>query len=101
MPVPAQDLFQTQLGYGASYHPWAINEAKGVKCSYCAGQFPVARQLCDTYTIVHGIHAPNGKELMDKIFTAFHKVFGRLEEAIAHADDAIYPGADAKLYGAG
>src|SRR5208337_990944 len=101
MPVPAQDLFQTQLGYGGSHHPWAINEAKGVKYDYCADKYPVAEQLCDTYTIVHGIHAPNGKELMDKILTAFHRVFGDLDAAIAHAGDAIYPGADAKLYGAG
>jgi len=101
MPVPAQDLFQAQLGYGGSHHPWAINEAKGIKYHYSGDDYPVAKQLCDTYTILHGIHAPNGKELMDKILTAFHKVFARLDEAIAHADDAIYPGADARLYGAG
>ncbi len=101
MPVPAQDLFQAQLGYGGSHHPWAINEAKGVKYDYCADKYPVAKQLCDTYTIVHGIHPPNGKELMDKILTAFHRVFGELDTVISHADDAIYPGADGKLYGAG
>jgi hypothetical protein len=94
-------LFQAQLGCGGSHHPWAINEAKGIKYHYSGDDYPVAKQLCDTYTILHGIHAPNGKELMDKILTAFHKVFTRLDEAIAHADDAIYPGADARLYGAG
>jgi len=101
MPVPAQDLFQTQLGYGGSHHPWALNEGRGVKYRYCADQYPVAKQLCDTYTIVHGIHPPNGKDLMDKILTAFHRVFGDLDAVIAHADDAINPGADAGLYGAG
>ncbi len=41
------------------------------------------------------------KTLMDKILTAFHKVFANLDQALAHADDAIYPGVDGKLYGAG
>lgn len=101
MPVPAQDIFQSKLGYGGSSHPWAINEAKGIHYNYDPVQFPVAQMLCDTYTIVHGVHAPNGKALMDRILAAFHKVFSNLDQALAHADDAVYPGADGKLYGAG
>jgi perosamine synthetase len=101
MPVPAQDLFQSQLGYGGTRHPWAINEAKGIRYDYNPAQFPVAQALCDTYIAVHGIHAPNGLDLMDKIVAAFHKVFSHLEEALAHADDAVFPGADGRLYGAG
>jgi hypothetical protein len=38
---------------------------------------------------------------MAGIVAAFHKVFAQLDVAIAHADDAIYPGADGKLYGGG
>jgi len=101
MPVPAQDIFQSKLGYGGSHYPWAVNEAKGIKYEYRAEDYPVAGQLCDTYTIVHGIHAPNGSGLMKKMVEAFHKVFGNLGQALDHADDAIYPGADGKLYGAG
>jgi len=101
MPVPAQDLFQSKLGYGASHHPWALNEAKGITYSYDVDQFPVAKNLCDTYTVVHGIHAPNDKVVMDKILAAFDKVFANLDVAIAHADDKIFPGADGKLYGTG
>jgi perosamine synthetase len=101
MPVPAQDLFQSMLGYGGSRYPWAINEAKGVRYSYDVNQFPVAKNLCDTYTIVHGIHPPNDHVLMDKIVAAFKKVFANLDVAVAHADDAIYPGADGRLYGGG
>jgi perosamine synthetase len=100
MPVPAQDLFQSKLGYGGSSYPWAVNEAKGIHYNYDPSQFPVAQMLCDTYTVVHGIHAPNGRPLMDKIVAAFQKVFANLGEALDHADDAIYPGADGKLYGA-
>ncbi len=101
MPVPAQDLFQSKLGYGGSRYPWTVNEAKGIVYDYNPAQFPVAQMLCDTYTIVHGIHAPNGKPLMNKILAAFHKVFAHLDQALDHADDPIYPGADGKLYGAG
>jgi perosamine synthetase len=100
MPVPAQDLFQSKLGYGGSSYPWAVNEVKGIHYNYDPNQFPVAQMLCDTYTVVHGIHAPNGRPLMDKIVAAFNKVFANLGEALDHADDAIYPGADGKLYGA-
>ncbi len=100
MPVPAQDIFQSQLGYGQSNYPWAVNKAKGIQYRYNADDYPVARMLCDTYTVVHGIHAPNGMELMKKFVEAFHKVFHNLGQALDHADDPIYPGADGRLYGA-
>jgi perosamine synthetase len=101
MPVPAQDLFQSKLGYGGTRYPWTINEAKGIHYEYDVDNYPVAKMLCDTYTIVHGVHPPNGRDLMDKILVAFHKVFDNLGEALDHKDDAVYPGADGKLYGAG
>ncbi len=101
MPVPAQDLFQSKLGYGSSSYPWAVNEDKGIKYNYDPAQFPAAQELCDTYTIVHGTHPPNGTELMEKIVTGFQKVFNNLDVALAHADDELYPGPDGALYGAG
>jgi dTDP-4-amino-4,6-dideoxygalactose transaminase len=101
MPVPAQDLFQSKLGYAGTGYPWTINEAKGIHYNYDPAQFPVAQDLCDTYTIVHGIHAPNGKVLTDKMAAAFRKVFANLDAAVKHADDPVYPGADGALYGAG
>ncbi len=101
MPVPAQDLFQSKLGYGSTGYPWTINESKGIHYNYDVNQFPVAQMLCDTYTVVHGVHAPNGIDLMKQIVDAFQKVWSNLDSAIAHADDEIYPGADGKLYGAG
>ena len=101
MPVPAQDLFQSRLGYGGTGYPWTINEAKGIRYNYDPGQFPVAQNLCDTYTIVHGIHAPNGRDHVERMAAAFRKVFANLEAALKHADDPVYPGADGALYGAG
>ena len=101
VPVPAQDLFQSKLGYGSKGWPWSYNEEKyGFKYDYNVDQFPVAQALCDAYTVVHGIHAPNGLDLMEKFVTAFKKVFSNLDVVLAHADDEIYPGADGKLYGA-
>jgi perosamine synthetase len=101
MPVPAQDLFQSKLGYGSSHYPWAVNEAKGIRYDYSPDQFPTAQALCDSYTIVYGIHPPNGQELMAKIVAAFQKVWAQLDQVIAHADDPVYPGADGKLLGTG
>ena len=92
---------QTKLGYGGSSYPWTINEAKGIKYEYGTHDYPVAKALCDTYTVVHGIHAPNGVDLMKKFVEAFQKVFADLDQALDHADDEIYPGPDGKLYGAG
>jgi perosamine synthetase len=101
MPVPAQDLFQSKLGYGGTSYPWVVNEEKGITYNYEPNDYPVAQHLCDTYTIVHGIHPPNGKKLMDQIIAAFEKVFANLDVVLEHADDDIHPGADAALYGAG
>jgi dTDP-4-amino-4,6-dideoxygalactose transaminase len=100
MPVPAQDIFQSKLGYAQSSYPWTINRARGIQYDYNVYDYPVAKLLCDTYTIVHGIHAPNGLELMKKFVAAFHKVFENLDQVLDHADDPIYPGADGSLYGA-
>jgi perosamine synthetase len=101
MPVPAQDLFQSRLGYGGTGFPWSFNEARGIRYDYNPANYPEAQKLCDTYTIVHGVHAPNDTRLMGKIAEGFRKVFSHLDAAVAHADDPVYPGADGALYGAG
>jgi len=101
MPVPDQDIFQSMLGYGGSRYPWAINEAKGIIYRYSGDDYPVARNLCDTYTNIHSIHPPNGIDLQEKIIEGFHKVFDNLDEVLAHADDDINPGFDGALYGVG
>ena len=88
MPVPAQDLFQSRLGYGGTGFPWSINEAKGVRYDYDPRRFPVAQALCDSYTILHGIHAPNGRPLMERYVAAFRKVFADLDAALARTEAA-------------
>lgn len=100
MPVPAQDVFQSMIGIGRRY-PWAINEAQGIHYRYDVSEFPVARMLCDTYTNVHSIHPPNGRELNEKVVAGFHKVFDHLGQALDHVDDDVKPGFDGALYGVG
>jgi dTDP-4-amino-4,6-dideoxygalactose transaminase len=100
MPVLAQDVFQSMIGIGDRY-PWAINEAKGIRYEYRVADFPVAKMLCDTYTNIHSIHPPNGRELNEKVVAGFHKVFANLGEVMDHADDDIEPGFDGALYGVG
>ena len=101
MPVPDQDIFHSMLGYGGSRYPWAVNEAKDITYRYSGDDYPVARNLCDTYTNIHSIHPPNGIGLQDKVIDGFRKVFDNLDEVIAHADDDISPGFDGALYGVG
>ncbi len=98
-PDGEQDIFQSKPGYGPSHYPWAINDAKGIVYDYSADQFPVAQALCDTHTLAHGIHAPNGRPLMERTLRAFHKVLANLGQALGHTDDAIHAGAGGRLYG--
>jgi len=88
------------IGYGKRF-PWAINEAKGISYDYSPDNFPVAQQLCDTYTNIHGFTSPNGIDLMERIIEGFHKVFDNLDEVMEHADDDISPGFDGAMYGVG
>ena len=99
VPVPAQDLFQSKLGYGGTGYPWSINEAKGIKYDYSVEQYPVSQRICDTYTALHGIAPPNGLGEMAKFVTGFQKIFNNLDVVLAHADDEIHPGFDGALYG--
>ncbi len=100
MPVPAQDIFQSMIGYGKRY-PWAINETGGFRYEYNTDDYPVAENLCETYTNIHGFTPPNGRDLQKKIVAGFHKVFDNLDKALAHADDDISPGFDGSIYGVG
>ena len=101
MPVPDQDLFRSKLGYGSSRYPWAVNEAKGITYHYSGDDYPVAKNLCETYTNIHSIHPPNRVDLQKKVVEGFRKVFDNLDVAMAHADDDIIPGFDGALYGVG
>ena len=97
MPVPAQDLFQTKLGFSGSGFPWKYTEA-GQRMVYRAEDYPNAVDLCRRYTAVVGYHPPNGREVVEKYAEAFRKVFSDLdavrrhwqEELVAHYRGSLF-----------
>jgi len=88
MPVPAQDLFQTKMGYAGSGFPWNHTE-RGKNLVYKKEDYPNALDLCNRYTCVVGIHPPNGIELMERYVDAFRKVFSNLDVVKKHYRDNI------------
>lgn len=88
MPVPAQDLFQTKMGYGAKGCPWTCN-FYGQDVTYSGADYPVASQLCEDYTAIVGTNPPNGRELMEMYAEAIRKVFNDLDTVVRHKDDKI------------
>jgi perosamine synthetase len=88
MPVPAQDLFQTKMGYGAKGCPWTCG-FYNKEVTYRGADYPVASQLCEDYTVIAGIHPPNGLELMDMYAEAIRKVCDNLDVVVKHKDDKI------------
>jgi perosamine synthetase len=88
MPVPAQDLFQTKMGFSGSGYPWKFSQA-GQQMVYRAEDYPNARELCSRYTAVVGYHPPNGMEVVEKYAEAFRKVFSDLEAVRRHWQDPV------------
>lgn len=88
MPVPCQDIFQTKTGYAASGYPWKfIDEWKDR--TYDCVDYPNARDFCRRYTVVAGVHPPNGIPLMKKYVRAFEKVFSDLQTVQKHRNDPL------------
>ncbi len=88
MPVPAQDLFQTKMGFSASGFPWSHTE-EGRNMVYRGEDYPNALDLCQRYTAVVGFQPPNGLELMERYVEAFRKVFSNLDGVKKHWQDKI------------
>jgi len=88
MPVPAQDLFQTKMGYAASGYPWKYTK-EGEAMKYSGSDYPNAVDLCRRYTAVVGFAPPNGLDLMEKYVTAFKKVFSDLDAVKKHWQDDV------------
>lgn len=88
MPVPAQDLFQTRMGHGSKGCPWTCR-FYGKEIDYNSKDYPETVKLCDDYTNIVGIHAPNDLDLMEMYVEAFQKVFSNLDKVMGHKDDKI------------
>ncbi len=88
MPVPAQDLFQTKLGFSGSGYPWNFTQA-GRDMVYRGEDYPNALDLCRRYTAVVGYHPPNGMEVAELYAQAFRKVFSDLDAVRRHWQDDL------------
>ncbi len=100
MPVPCQDIFQTKSGYASSGYPWNfIDEWKNR--IYNCRDYPNALDFCRRYTVVAGIHPPNGLALMKKYVAAFKKVFSNLKKLQEHVNDPIVAHYSGALFRAG
>lgn len=88
MPVPAQDLFQTKMGFSGSGYPWNFSQA-GRDMVYRGEDYPNAQDLCRRYTAVVGFHPPNGMEVAEIYAEAFHKVFSDLDAVRRHWQDKV------------
>jgi dTDP-4-amino-4,6-dideoxygalactose transaminase len=88
MPVAAQDLFQTKMGFSGSGYPWKFSQA-GKNMVYRGEDYPNAQELCRRYTAVVGYNPPNGMEVVEKYAEAFRKVFSDLDAVRRHWQDDV------------
>jgi len=80
MAVPAQDVFQSRIGYGKGC-PWSCRHAGDV--SYDAADYPVTNGFVATNLYLHGIWPPNGPDLMRAFADAIVKVMSQPEAVLA------------------
>ena len=72
MPVPAQDVFQAQVGYGKGC-PWNCQFAReGIR--YDPAEYPETRRFIDAHAYLSGVYPPNDMSLMERFVEAFAKV---------------------------
>ena len=83
-PVPRQQLFLDQVGYGKGC-PWDCCHYGG-SVNYAEESYPGAQAICDrTVWISHGYAPDNGREQLDGIVEAYHKVFDNIDAVVGHA----------------
>ncbi len=80
MPVPAQDVFQHQQGFGRGW-PWSQVESQYV---YSGDDFPCAQDFLARHFYVPGIWPPNGAAWIDAAAGAFEKVWERIAAVVEH-----------------
>lgn len=74
MPVPAQDVFQHQTGFGKGW-PWSQVEER---YTYAGDDYPVAQDFIARHFYVPGIWPPNGEAWIDAACGAFEKVWAKI-----------------------
>jgi dTDP-4-amino-4,6-dideoxygalactose transaminase len=77
LPVPAQDVFQSKIGYGNGC-PWTCKASREI--TYSGDDYPVTLDFLDRHFYVFDIHPPNGLALMARYATAFAKVMAEVDQ---------------------
>lgn len=78
LPVPSQEIFQNQVGYGKGC-PWRCNQSN---VEYKTEDYPEAVEFIDSHCYVFDVNPPNGVELMELYVEAFRKVMAQVDAVL-------------------
>jgi dTDP-4-amino-4,6-dideoxygalactose transaminase len=78
-PVPAQKIFQDQVGYGKGC-PWKCGHGRPVE--YRTESYPNAEAFIDSHFYIFDVNPPNDLNLMNLYVEAFEKVMDNISELI-------------------
>jgi dTDP-4-amino-4,6-dideoxygalactose transaminase len=78
-PVPAQEIFQAQIGYGKGC-PWTCGHAQPVE--YRKEDYPNAASFIDSHFYIFDVNPPNDLDLMKLYVEAFEKVMDNLDPLV-------------------
>jgi dTDP-4-amino-4,6-dideoxygalactose transaminase len=78
-PVPAQEIFQAQIGYGRGC-PWTCGHAQPVE--YRTEDYPNATAFIDSHFYLFDVNPPNDLNLMKLYVEAFEKVMDNPDQLV-------------------
>ena len=78
-PVPAQEIFQAQIGYGKGC-PWTCGHAQPVE--YRTEDYPNATAFIDSHFYLFDVNPPNDLDLMKLYVEAFEKVMDNPDKLV-------------------
>ena len=78
-PVPAQEIFQAQIGYGRGC-PWTCGHAQPVE--YRTEDYPNATAFIDSHFYLFDVNPPNDLDLMKLYVEAFEKVMDTPDQLV-------------------
>ena len=78
-PVPAQEIFQAQIGYGKGC-PWTCGHAQPVE--YRTEDYPNATAFIDSHFYLFDVNPPNDLDLMKLYVKAFEKVMDNPDQLV-------------------
>ena len=77
VPVPAQEIFQAQIGYGKGC-PWTCNHGRLVE--YRQEDYPNATAFIESHFYIFDVNPPNDLGLMKLYVEAFEKVMANVDK---------------------